>query len=120
MIQLMPHFHSVHLRVYTDGSFDSLPNEGSQGGELVFLCDKDSQCNPLSWSSSNLQQVVRSALAAETMSMCDGFDLSLFLAKSIDKIFQPTFNPQPLTILGITDNQSLYEVLGTSTQIQDK
>ena len=111
---------SVHLKVYTSGSFNSLLNGGSQGGQLVFLRDKDSKCCPLSWSSSNLLHVVRSALAAETLSMCDGHVYALFLSKLIGNILNLTRNPQPLTVFGITDSQSFYGALGASKQIPDK
>ena len=59
--------NSIHLKVYTDGSFNYLPHGDSQGGQIIFPCNKDNQCSPLSWSSTKLRRVVCSALAAETV-----------------------------------------------------
>ena len=106
--------NSIHLKVYTDGSFNSLPHGGSQGGQIIFLCDKDNQCSPFSWRSTKLRQVVRSALAAETLSMCDGLDLALFLSQLTGNIFHPTCIPHSLHI------KSSFKALGTSKQVQDK
>ena len=112
--------NSIHLKVYTDGSFNSLPYGGSQGGQVIFLCDKDNQCSLLSWSSTKLRRVVCSALAAETLSMCDGLDLALFLPQLTGNIFHPTHISDPLRIIGITDSKSLLKALGNSKQVQDK
>ena len=60
------HLESVTVSVCTDGSFNSLPNGHSQGGQIVFLVDRDGLSCPIAWNSTKLRRVVRSALAAET------------------------------------------------------
>ena len=107
--------NSLHLRTYADGSFNSLSNGGSQGGQLVLLCDRYDRCCPLGWNSTRLKRVVRSALAAETLSMCDGCELSFFIAAMAKEILNSQI---PLYV--VTDSRSLYEALGSTKQLTDK
>ena len=60
---------SVHLRVYSDDSFNSLPDGGSQEGYIVLLTDHAGKCSLISWSSNRIRRVVRSTLAAETLAL---------------------------------------------------
>ena len=46
--------NSVRVKAYADGSFNSLPDGGSQGGQIVFICDKWNNSSPISWSSTRL------------------------------------------------------------------
>ena len=63
---------------------------------------------------------VFSNYATETLSICDGLDLALFLSQLTGNIFHPTRISDTLRIIGITDRKSLFEALGTSKQVQDK
>ena len=56
---------SIHLRVYSDASFNSLPDRGSQEGYIVLVADYAGKCSPISWSSNRIRRVVCSTLAAE-------------------------------------------------------
>ena len=47
----------LHIQVFTDGSFNSLPKSGSQGGQTVLLCDNQQNCSMLAWNSSRLKKV---------------------------------------------------------------
>ena len=67
------------LKVYTDASFNNLPNGGSQGGRIVFLCDESNNYCLLSWNSTRIKRVVPLTLAAETLSLVDGCETALYL-----------------------------------------
>ena len=108
-------FDTIHIRVYTDGSYNSLPNGFSQGGQIVFLADAQGNSCPIAWKSSKLRRVVRSALAAETLSLCDGCELAHYLSSLIEPL---GISKQP--VQGYIDSQSLFETLGTSSQVQDR
>ena len=109
-------FNSISVRVYTDGSFNSLPNGYSQGGQIAFLVDKHNNSSPIAWNSTKLRRVVRSALAAETLSFCDGCELGQYLYEMFRHI-NPALKPP---VQGFVDSQSLYETLGTVSQVSDR
>ena len=52
-------FRSLNIKVFTDASFNNLPNGGSQGKQIVFFCDDNNNCCPLSWNSSRPKRVVK-------------------------------------------------------------
>ena len=101
-----------YVEVYTDGSFGSLPNGGSQGGSFVFLRDESGRCCPLGWNSSRLKRVVRSALAAETLALCDGCETALFTSE----ILKEVLSLSAIRMSAVIDSQSLYEAIGTQKQ----
>lgn len=109
--------NKVVLTFHTDASFNSLPNGGSQGGQLIFLNDDEGNCCPIAWNSSRIKRVVRSTLAAETHSLADGYGTASYLRQLLPKIF-PQVQQQPAT--AITDSKSLYDTMGTSHRASDK
>ena len=109
----------VRVKAYADGSFNSLLDGGSQGGQIVFICDKWNNSSPISWSSTRLRRVVRSALAAETLAMCDGCELVFYVAELAGHILSPR-KDESLKVHSITDSRSLYETLGSTKFVSDK
>ena len=107
----------VKLTVYTDASFNNLPKGGSQGGQIIFLSDFNQNCSPIAWNSSRIKRVVRSTLAAETLSLADGYGTASYLQHLLARIF-PSVNSQSTT--AITDSKSLYETVNTSHRATDK
>ena len=107
----------LSIRLYTDESFKNLPNGGSQGGQIILLRDNDQRSCPLAWNSARIKRVVRNTLAAETLSLADGASTATYLKAILSKIF-PAMKNVPID--GVTDNQSLYDNLGTSHRTADK
>ena len=70
------HLESLYIKLFLDVSFDNLQNDGSQGVFLVFLSDK------FNWISTKLKHFAHSTLAAETMALSDGCDMS-FISHSV-------------------------------------
>ena len=96
---------SVHLRVSSDASFNSLLDGGSQEVYIVLLADHVGKCSPISWSSNHIRQAVRSTLAAETLALNDGCDsaFSGFLSVLLITVVSPPTKskncPRPLLIM---------------------
>ena len=98
-----------HIRCYSDASFNNLPNGGSQGGHIVFLCDSSNRCCPLTWTSATLKRVVRSTLAVETLSLVDSSETTIYLSKLTGACVNGSNHP--MEIRCITDNLSLFETV---------
>ena len=112
--------NSVRVKAYVDGSFNSLPDGGSQGGQIVFICDKWNNSSTISWSSTRLRRVICSTLAAETLAMCDGCEVAFYVAELAGHILSPRKKNEALKVHSITDSRSLYETLGSTKLISDK
>ena len=63
--------------VFSDASLCNINNgTGSTGAHIVWLVDNDGKCCPLSWLAGKIKRVVRSKIAAESLSLQDmDFDL---------------------------------------------
>ena len=106
---------SLHLTLYCDASFRNLPDGGSQGGHIVFLCDDDDNCCPIVWSSSRIKRIVHSTLAAETLSLTDGAGTALYVMSLLKGVV-----PCRQTINVLTDNKSLYDTAHSKKPTSDK
>ena len=43
---------SLIITIYTNASFNNLPNKGSQGGQILFITENENWNCPLAWNSS--------------------------------------------------------------------
>ena len=66
--------NTIKLPLYTDASFNNLPDGGSQGGH-IFLTNFQNKCCPLIWNSSKVKRVVRSTSAAEKLALNEGLQM---------------------------------------------
>ena len=51
--------NTIKLVLYTDASFNNLPDGGSQGGRIIFLTSFHSKYCPLIWNTSKVKRVIR-------------------------------------------------------------
>ena len=109
---------SLDIRCYSYASFNNLPNGGSQGGHLVFRCDSSDRCCPLTWNSTKLKRVVRSTLAAETLSLADNSETAIYLSKLTGTCVNGS--KHPMEICCITDNLSLFEAVHSVKSVSDR
>ena len=109
---------TTKIQLFTDASFNNLPNGGSQAGQIIFLTDSYNNCCPIYWNSSKIKRVVRSTIAAETLSLSDGCDVAIYANKLISEIVSP--DGKMLEILAYTDNQSLYDAAHSMKQTLEK
>ena len=68
------------LVVYCDASYANLKDGSSQGGMIIFLVDGEGRALPITWISKKLRRICRSTIAAETMSLLDAVDTSVWLS----------------------------------------
>ena len=113
---------SLNIKVFMDASFNNLPNGGSQDGQIVFLCDDNNKCCPLSWNSSRIRRVVRSTIGAETLPLIEGCDTALYISEMVSEISKRmnTKAPSPVNIEALTDNQSLFDTIHSTKQTSEK
>ena len=102
--------------VFCDASHANLPNGGSQGGQVVFMKDAKGFVSPVSWTSKKVRRVCRSTLAAETMSMLDAMDTTIWLQHIVEEL---TGRRLKNTIIK-TDNDSLQKAAYSTTAVEEK
>ena len=107
--------NSLHLTLYCDASHKNLPDGGSQGGHIVFLCDDEENCCPIAWSSARIKRIVHSTLAAETLSLTDGTSTASYVLSLLQDVV-----PCCQTIQVLTDNKSLYDTSHSKKPTNDK
>ena len=95
--------NSLEIQLYSDASFNNLPDRGSQGGHVVFLCHQYQNLVPIAWSSTTIKHVTQSTLVAETLSLVDSCDTAYFIANPVSDLIQV----QKIPIHAFTNNQSL-------------
>ena len=101
--------------VYGDDSHGALPSSASQGTNIVFLTG-NGRSAPVTWQSKKLDQVTRSSLASEVMSVADEADSGFMMAS----IAKELYGMEKLPVIELcTDSKSLKEYLGTKKVIQD-
>lgn len=106
----------LHLSVYCDASYANLPNGGSQGGQIVFLSDDNGFLSPLTWTSKKLRRVCRSTISAETMSMLDAVDTSIWIIHILEDITGSKSKNSKIK----TDSKSLYDAAHSTTAVEEK
>ena len=106
--------NSFQLEVYVDASFGNLPDGGSQGAYVVYLSDGVSR-SLVSWQSRKLRRIVKSTLAAETLSPIDGAECGILIQKILCDSFGISSNIQCFS-----DNASLVESVDSTNLILDK
>ena len=74
---------NIKLQLFTDASFNNLPNGGSQAGQIIFLTNDKSNTCPLYWNSSKIKRVARSTIATETLSLSEGCDVTMYINKLV-------------------------------------
>ena len=109
----------ICLMVYTDASFNNLLNGGSQGGQIVFLCDESNNSCPLSWNSTRMKGVVHLTLAAETLSLVDGCETALYLLDVVRSVSMLGEDSCP-DVISITDNESLFDAVHSTKLTLDR
>ena len=104
---------------FTDAAFGNL-NDGvnSTGGHIILLSNrKTGNCCALDWQTNKIKRVVRSTLAAETLSLCDGIENAVHLR---DLIYELTGHSEIIPMIAVVDNLSLTEAAHSTTPVSDK
>ena len=104
------------LECYSDASFANMPNSASQGGQIIFLKHISGLKCPIYWQSRKIRRVVRSTLAAETLSLVECANAAIFIRRIICEVS----NCKELRIICLTDNKSLVDSIKSSKNVDDK
>ena len=99
--------NDLRIIVYSDAAHGNLPNGGSQGRYIIFLCGDQNMCVPLNWEPKRIRRVVRSSLAAEALALSDALDDAVYLMNFFSEIMFNNNYKIPIEI--VIDNKSLYE-----------
>ena len=110
---------SLKIVVHSDASYANLPNGSSQGGFVVFLADDLGRCAPITWGSKKIRRVVRSTLAAETLSAVDAMDSAYLVSKILHELLAQK-EDREIKMEMYTDNRSLYDAINTLNLTSDK
>ena len=87
-------------------------------GQILFLSNCKNNFFPLHWNSLKLKQLVRSTLAAETLSLSDGCDVTFYVNILLSELIQK--NSKPMNIIAYIDNQSLDDSVHSTYQTNNR
>ena len=105
---------------YTDAVIGNL-NDGVDitGGHIVFPTDtKQKKCAVLDWQKNKIKRVVRSTLATEALSICDGLETNLHIRRVLEDILN--LPSKTIKIHGIVDNRLTVDAVKSTTVVDDK
>ena len=108
----------LRVVVFSDASFANLLDGGSQGGQIIFLADASNISCPIAWKSNRTKRVVKSAMAAETLSFVEGCDTGILMANIVSEIVTGE-KDLCIPVHGMVDNKSLFEAAHTTKVISD-
>ena len=105
--------------VFTDTSLCNINNgTRSTGGHIVWLEDCHGKCCPLSWHANTIERVVRSTIAAETLSLQEGLENSFYYRKMPENIIGIPHKTIPIN--AYVDNKSVIEAVHSTKRVDDK
>ena len=111
---------SLKLVAYTDSSFKNSEDKvKSVGGRVTFLVNSQGMASPLNWKSKTLQQVCKSVKSAETRSLEQGLEDSIYTSRIISEIM--TGRPgNILPVIHRIDSKTLHDSIISTNPIEEK
>ncbi len=91
---------------------------GSMAGRIVLLVDESGRCCPLSWKSNKIRRVVKSTLAADTLSMQEGLEDSIYLRSMVGELEGKEAVSIPIVLY--IDKKSVREAILSTKMVDDK
>ena len=105
---------------YTDASFGNLPDCGSQGAHVIFLCDNQGSYVLMTWQSRKIRRATNSTLAAECIAAVETAESCFHLQTLIQELLDKGNDSQKVPIHIFCDNRSLVDAVHTSTAVKNK
>ena len=93
---------------YTDASFGNLPDCGSQGDHVIFLCDNQGSYVLMTWQSRKIRRATNSTLAAECIAAVETAESCFHLQTLIQELLDKGNDSQKVPIHIFCDNRSLW------------
>lgn len=84
---------SLEVHLYSDASFNNLPDGDSQGGCIVFICDKNNESTPIALNSSKLKSKLLNTSSRDTSSL-GWMRHCLPYSESVERNIQAFFDSQ--------------------------
>ena len=112
--------NNLKLVVYADASFGNLPDGGSQGVFLIFIVGSNNVCHLIAWQSKRIKRIVRSTLAAETLSLSDAVESAGFVQSLFKEMCFGKLDGELLPIEAFTDNKSLHSCIYSTKAVLDR
>ena len=104
--------------VFTDASHANLADgTGSMGAHVVFLVDEHGNCCTLTWHAGKIKRVVRSTIAAEALSLCEGIEDAIYLKHILLQLLP---NRTEVVINAFVDNRDVVDALYSTKSVDDK
>ena len=109
----------LKIVVFTDASLGNINDgAGSTGAFIVWLMDNTGQCCPIVWNAHKIKRVVRSTLAAETLSLEEGLEAGFYYREMLENILG--LEPRTIKIEAYVDNKSVIEAILSTRLVDDK
>ena len=104
--------------VFSDASHANIDSVSSVGGHIVLIAGCKKRSAPIAWSSSKIKPVVRSTLAAETLSLSEAFDHAIYLKQIVMELTAVDGDSIPTEVF--VDNQSGEDGLYSTKLVDEK
>ena len=79
---------TIKVIIYSDASYGNLSDGSSQGGHIIFLCDSEGKCVPITWSSTKIKRIARSTLATECLALQDATDAAYLVSSLLSDMLK--------------------------------
>ena len=116
----MQNLDECSLAKYSDSSYNSLDNGGSQGGFIIFLRDKTGRLSPIMLQSQQICQVVKRMMAAEMLALVDAVEALFWLSKLFMEMCSTAEKSVVLPLDCYIDSKQLHEALYSIHPVLDK
>jgi hypothetical protein len=111
---------SLKLLTYTDSSFKNGEDQvKSVGGRVSFLVNSQGMASPLNWKSKTIQQVCKSVKSAETRSLEQGLEDSIYTSRIIHEIMSGKSGGH-IPVEHKVDSKTLYDSIKSTKPIEEK
>ena len=105
------------LVVFTDAAHANLcDGVSSMGSHIVFIVGRFGFCAPVAWNGRKIKRVVRSTIAAETLSLQEGLEEAIY----VRAILQEVKLGENMPVVAYIDNKSVVEALYSTKSVDDK
>ena len=96
---------------YTDASFGKLPDCGSQGAHVIFICDNQGSYVLMTWQSRRIRRATNSSLVAECSAAVETAESCFHLQTLIQVLLDKGNYSQKVPIHIFCDNRSLVDAV---------
>ena len=107
----------LSIKVFSDASWNNLPDGGSHGGKIVLLGDNRGYVSTIYWSSTHFRRFARSSMAAEALSVMDGCDSAQFISKLLQEILHLK---NEIPIIAVNESNDLFSTSSTTKLVTDR